>query len=170
MLTLSQRLLSDASYFYQTQYEQCVLALYLNLSLINQEKISFSLCFRGRSCEHIIWKPPSPSSRKKNWQICEWLLPVARHNLLLQHGRIIEELLTRGIGGSRWRCKCESQHVGQTRGWCAALCHPHLLQRYWSAGHRAGLRNCQETQSRPHHERFLVKRAAPHATITTISS
>lgn len=86
MLTLSQRLLSDASYNYQTQYEQCVLALYLNLSLINPDKISFLLCFRGRSCEHIIWKPPSPSSRKKNWQICEWLLPVARHDLLLQHG------------------------------------------------------------------------------------
>jgi hypothetical protein len=70
MLTLSQRLLSDASYIYQTQYEQRVLALYLNLSLINQDKISFLLCFRGRSCEHIIWKPPSPSSRKTNWQIC----------------------------------------------------------------------------------------------------
>ncbi len=85
-------------------------------------------------------------------------------------GRIIKELLTRRIGGSRWRCKCESQRVGQTRGWCAALCHPHLLQRYWSAGHRAGLRNCQETRSRTHHEHFLLKRAAPHATITPISS
>ncbi len=85
-------------------------------------------------------------------------------------GSIIKELLTRGIGGSRWRCKCESQRVGQTRGWCAALCHPHLLQRYWSAGHRAGLRNCQETRSRTHHEHFLLKRAAPHATITPISS
>jgi hypothetical protein len=101
MLTLSQRLLSDASYFYQTQYEQCVLALYLNLSLINQEKISFSLCFRGRSCEHIIWKPPSPSSRKKIGRFANDCYQLLDMICYCNMGRIIKELLTRGIGGSR---------------------------------------------------------------------